>query len=66
MKFSILISSYNKGEYIENCINSCLNQSEKNIEIILFDNESIDESIKILKKYEDRITIVKFIVNICI
>ena len=59
MKFSILISSYNKGEYIENCINSCLNQSEKNIEIILFDNESIDESNKILKKYEDRITIVR-------
>lgn len=59
MKFSILISSYNKGEYIENCINSCLNQSEKNVEIILFDNDSVDESREILEKYKDQIIIVK-------
>ena len=35
MKFSILISSYNKGNYLEDCLNSCLKQSYKNYEIIL-------------------------------
>ena len=40
MKFSILISSYNKGNYIEKCIKSCLAQSNKNLEIIVVDNYS--------------------------
>jgi len=40
MRFSILISSYNKGKYIEKCITSCLNQKEKDFEVILFDNYS--------------------------
>ena len=34
MKFSILITSYNKGQYLEECIKSCLNQTNKNFEII--------------------------------
>jgi glycosyltransferase involved in cell wall biosynthesis len=59
MKFSILISSYNKGKYIERCINSCLNQKEKDFEVILFDNYSIDNTPKILKKFKDKIKIYK-------
>ena len=59
MKFSILISSYNKGKYIEKCISSCLNQELKNYEVILFDNFSTDKTSKILKKYEKKIKIYK-------
>ncbi len=56
---SILISSYNKGNYLEECINSCLNQSYKNVEIILLDNFSNDKTNNILKKYSKQITILK-------
>ena len=59
MKISILISSYNKGKYIKECIESCLAQRDKNIEIILFDNYSNDETDEILKKFSDEIKIFK-------
>jgi len=59
MKFSILISSYNKGKYIKKCITSCLNQTEKNFEVILFDNYSTDNTSKILSKFKDKIKIYK-------
>ena len=57
MKISILISSYNKGNYLEKCILSCLNQKYKDYEVILIDNESTDESESILKKYKEHIII---------
>jgi glycosyltransferase involved in cell wall biosynthesis len=59
MRFSILISSYNKGKYLEKCITSCLNQKEKDFEVILFDNYSSDNTSKILKKFKDKIKIFK-------
>ena len=59
MKFSILISSYNKGKYIKKCITSCLDQTSKNYEIILFDNCSTDNTFEILKKFKNKIKIYK-------
>ena len=59
MKFSILISSYNKGKYIEKCITSCLKQKEKDYEIIVFDNYSTDNTLKILKRFGKKIRIYK-------
>ena len=59
MKFSILITSYNKGDYIEKCIKSCLNQNEKNYEILIFDNFSEDKSDSIFSKYLDSIQLFK-------
>ena len=40
MKFSILITSYNKEQYLEECIKSCLSQTNTNFEIIICDNYS--------------------------
>ena len=57
MKISILISSYNKGSYLEKCIQSCLNQNYEDYEIILIDNESSDKTEFILNKYKEYITI---------
>ena len=59
MKFSILISSFNKGKYIEKCITSCLQQKEKDCEIIVFDNYSTDNTLKILKKFGNKIRLFK-------
>jgi glycosyltransferase involved in cell wall biosynthesis len=59
MKFSILITSYNKDQYIEETISSCLNQTEKDYEIILYDNHSTDETNSLIEKYSEKISINK-------
>tara|TARA_B100000579_G_scaffold434070_1_gene454147 strand:+ start:1967 stop:2749 length:783 start_codon:yes stop_codon:yes gene_type:complete len=59
MKFSILITSYNKRNYIEECIESCLKQNEKNFEVILIDNFSNDGSDIILNKYKNLVKVIK-------
>lgn len=59
MKFTILITSYNKGQYLKDCLDSCLNQSEKDFEIILCDNYSDDNSEDIFTKYKGSINLIK-------
>ena len=51
-KVAILISTYNGEKYIEEQLNSILNQSYKNIEIYVRDDGSKDNTTNILKKYE--------------
>ena len=53
MKASVLIANYNGEKYIEDCINSLLNQTYKNFEIIFFDDNSKDRSLEIIKKFEN-------------
>ena len=59
MKFSILITSYNKDKYIEKTINSCLNQTEKSFEVILCDNFSTDQTHSIIQRYSKIISIIR-------
>ena len=59
MKFSILITSYNKGQYLEECIKSCLKQTNGNFEIIICDNYSDDNSDQIFDKYKKNIKLIK-------
>ena len=47
---SILINNYNNENFVKESINSCLKQSYKNIEIIIYDDKSNDGSVKIIKK----------------
>ena len=51
--FSIIIPIYNAADYLEDCINSILEQSEKNYEIILINDASSDNSLTICKIYND-------------
>jgi len=51
-RVSILISNYNKGKYLDKCLRSCFNQNYSNLEVILFDNYSNDNSETIIKKYK--------------
>lgn len=57
---SVVIPVYNKEKYISNSIESILQQSFDDYEIIAVDDGSTDESIKVLSSYEDeRIKIVR-------
>ena len=49
---SILIINYNNGKLLTRAINSCLNQKYRNIEILIFDDKSTDNSKKVLNKYK--------------
>jgi glycosyltransferase involved in cell wall biosynthesis len=52
---TILINNYNYAEFLSDAIESALGQSYKNIEVIIVDDGSTDNSIEIIKKYEDKI-----------
>jgi glycosyltransferase involved in cell wall biosynthesis len=53
---SIITVVYNGEAYLEQTIDSVLNQSYKNIEYIIVDGGSTDGTLDILKKYGDKIT----------
>jgi len=59
---SILIINYNNTKFLERSINSCLNQSYKDIEILVYDDKSTETIIKIEKKFK-KIKTVKFYKN---
>ena len=58
---SVIVNYHNGEKYLENCIKSILNQDYKNLEIILWDNNSTDKSKAIVKKFSD--TRVKYFYN---
>ena len=51
---SVIIPIYNVENYISRCLDSVINQTYKKIEIICVDDGSPDNSIKILKEYEEK------------
>ena len=61
IKVSIIVPMYNVGKYIEQCILSIVNQTYHNIEIILVDDGSPDESGKIADEYTARDNRIKVI-----
>ncbi|MBE6446013.1 MAG: glycosyltransferase [Alphaproteobacteria bacterium] len=50
-KFSIVIAVYNASSFLKQCLNSCLNQTLREIEIIAVDDGSADNSLEILNEY---------------
>lgn len=51
---SIVMPVYNTEQFIEQCINSILNQTYQNIELICVDDGSTDGAIQILEKYREK------------
>ena len=54
MKISVYLTSYNKERYLPHAIESVLNQSLQPFEILIIDDCSTDNSIKIIKGYKSR------------
>ncbi|MGA1840026.1 MAG: glycosyltransferase family 2 protein [bacterium] len=59
-KVSIILPTYNGADYIHESIGSCLNQTYKNLELIIVDDGSTDGTDKIVNDYKDnRINVIK-------
>jgi len=59
---SVIITNFNKGRFIEKSLISVFKQNHKYFEVILFDDCSTDNSMKILKKFK-RFKKFKLIIN---
>ena len=51
-KYSVIIPVYNKAKYLDECVRSVIAQPYDNMEILLINDGSVDDSLNICKKYE--------------
>lgn len=61
VKISVIVPVYNVEEYLEECLDSIINQTLEDIEIICVNDGSTDNSLKILEKYSQKDERIKII-----
>ena len=59
VKVSVIIPVYNNEEYLEECLNSVINQTLDDLEIICIDDGSTDNSLNILNEYSNKYEFIK-------
>lgn len=67
MKISIVMTAYNMEQYIEEAMRSCLNQTYKDIELIVVEDCSTDDTLSIVEKIakeDSRVVIIKHKTNL--
>ena len=62
-KITIIIPTYNVESYIARCLDSCINQTLHDIEILVIDDCGSDDSIKIAQSYADKDSRIRIIHN---
>lgn len=62
-KVSVIIPNYNHAAYLQKRIDSVVNQTFQDIEIILLDDCSTDNSVEILKRYANHPRVTQLIIN---
>ena len=60
---SVIIPNYNHARYLDERIQSVLNQTFQNFEVIILDDKSTDNSVEVINKYKDNPHITNIVVN---
>ena len=60
---SVIIPNYNHARYLDERIQSVLNQTYQNFEVIILDDKSTDNSVEVIDKYQDNPHISNIVVN---
>ena len=63
MKISVIIPVYNVENFLSQCLDSVINQSFKDLEIICVEDCSTDNSLNILKEYAAKDNRIKIVEN---
>ena len=53
-KISVIVPNYNNASYLKQCLESILEQTWKNLEIVVVDDASTDDSVAVIRKFSDR------------
>lgn len=57
---SIIIPVYNTGKLLERCLQSAINQTYRDIEVVVLNNGSTDNSVEIIEKYKKKDSRIKY------
>lgn len=60
---SVIIPNYNHAEYLDERIQSILNQTYQNFELVILDDKSTDNSVEVINRYKDNPHISCIVVN---
>ena len=55
-KISLVTPNYNQGRFLEGCFQSIIEQGYPNLELIVLDGGSTDESVEVIRRYERHLT----------
>lgn len=58
-EIGIIVCNYNKAQYVVKCVESILNSSFKDVDIVVVDNASTDDSIEQLHIFQNRIQVIQ-------
>ena len=61
IKVSVIVPVYNTEKYLRRCLDSLVNQTLEDIEIIIIEDNSPDNSNKILNEYKEKFSTIKLI-----
>ncbi|MBE5940968.1 MAG: glycosyltransferase [Lachnospiraceae bacterium] len=62
-KISVIIPVYNSEKYLKKCLDSLLNQTMKDVEILVVNDGSTDDSFAILEEYQEKYSQVFIVIN---
>lgn len=64
-KVSVVISTYNGEKYIKECVTSILSQTFQDFEIIIVDDQSVDNTVKIIETMQSIDSRIRLFINAC-
>jgi len=62
-KLSIIVPTYNRANYLKECLDSIIKQNYPNLEIIVTDDNSVDETKEVVKDYIQKYPFIKYVKN---